>query len=222
MVLDPHVPLSGRAGLLVSALQSTDGAAAVGFAAALLGKMGPAAAVAELEQLKAQYAAAVRELEQGGVRPATLVGPADTNLPGPKPRVQVVTPDGQQRFPFVHADISTEQLEPGGTVFLDAKGAMVLGIGRLPPAAGAQATFVRRLPDSSHVEVSLREEKFSFYASRRVLDAIDSGAVKRGDRLLICPQQQFAFDAIPADDDRRLSLRRLREIARRSAGTRHR
>ena len=159
--------------------------------------------VAELEQLKAQYAAAVRELEQGGVRPATLVGLVDTNLPGPKPRAQVVTPDGQQRFPFVHPDVSADQLEPGGTVFLDAKGAMVLGIGRLPPAAGTQATFVRRLPDSPHVEVSLRDEKFSFYASRRVLDAIASGSVKRGERLLICPQQQFAFDVIPADNDRR-------------------
>ena len=42
MVLDPNKPLSGRAGLLVSALQSADAAAAIGFAAALLSKMGPA------------------------------------------------------------------------------------------------------------------------------------------------------------------------------------
>jgi ATP-dependent 26S proteasome regulatory subunit len=202
-VLDPKKPRAIRATMLAAAMQSSDPSTAQSLSDALLSKMEAAGPAAEFEQKTAALTQMLQELEQGGLRVATFVDFADVDLPGATPRAHVITPDGHRRFPFVHPRLSQEKFESGRTVYLDAKGTMVMAIGKWHPTAGAQATFLRRLAGSPQVEISVRDEKLTFHAAQRVLAAIDRGQLKRGDRLLICPQQQFAFDVVPADDDRK-------------------
>lgn len=201
-MLDPKKSLESRSHMLTSIFQSGDPLVTSQLATQLLKKMEPAASVAELDKLKSQYAAALQELEDGGVRPATYIGPADGKMPGPQPRAHVVALDGQQRFPFLHADVKLDSLAPGMTTYLDPKGAVVLGASESMRAAGPQAKFVRRLPASNQVEVSVRDESLTMFASREVLDAADAGELKRNQPVLICPQRMFVFAPVPQDNNR--------------------
>jgi hypothetical protein len=47
---------------------------------------------AEAAELKACYEHALAELAEGPARPATFIAEADGDMPGPKPRVHVVSP----------------------------------------------------------------------------------------------------------------------------------
>jgi len=201
MLLSSEKPLEVRANLLLGILQSGD-PAMLAIAKGLLGKMESAAPAAELDELKSRLQQALAELEQGGVRPSTFIGKADGELPGPKPRAQVVTPDGQLRFPFLREGVKLDDLCPGMTAYLDAKGAVILGYSQMIPKVGPQAQFVRQLPGTEQIEVSVRDEVVTLYASSAILDAVSDGELKRGDKVLICPQRQFAFHKIPADTDR--------------------
>lgn len=201
MLLSDKKPLEVRANLLLGILQSGD-PAMLQVAKGLLSKMESAAPIAELDELKSRLKQALSELEQGGVRPSTFIGTADGDLPGPKPRAQVVTPDGQLRFPFLREGVKLDDLRPGMTAYLDAKGAVILGVSQQIPKVGPQASFVRHLPESEQIEVSVRDEVVTLYASSAILDAVRDGELKRGDRVLVCPHRQFAFHKIPEDSDR--------------------
>lgn len=201
-ILDPKKPLESRSQMLMSIFQSGDAVVTNQLVMQLLKKMEPAASVAELDKLKSRYAAALRELEDGGVRPATYIGPADGKMPGPQPRAHVVALDGQQQFPFLHSDVKLDSLAPGMTTYLDPKGAVVLGASESMRAAGPQAKFVRRLADTNQVEVSVRDELLTMFASSQVLDAANAGQLKRNQPVLICPQRMFAFAAVPQDNNR--------------------
>ena len=111
------------------------------------------------------------------MRPATFIAEADGDMPGPKPCAHVVTPDGQERFPFLHPDVNLEDLACGKTVYLDPKGTVVLGVGRRFPEVGQEATFLRRLPDRDLVEVAIRDEQVLLYAPPEILEAAESGAL---------------------------------------------
>lgn len=203
LLLTDDKPAKVREQLFVNVVQSSSPEALQAFAKELLKTAKSAAPTAKLEELKSRYEQALAEMEQGGVRPATYIGKADGDMPGPKPRGQVVTPDGQIRFPFLRDGVSLDDLKAGMTAYLDAKGAVILGASPTIPKVGPQATFVRHLPESDQVEVSVRDEPATVYASSAVLEAVDAGELKRGDNVLVSPQQQFAFHKIPEDDDRR-------------------
>src|SRR5262245_45794087 len=65
---------------------------------------------AEVAALKEAYEQGLAELQNGAVRPATFLGPAPGDLPAPGPRVHVVTPDGNERYPIVHSRVKVPAL----------------------------------------------------------------------------------------------------------------
>jgi ATP-dependent 26S proteasome regulatory subunit len=202
LLLSDKKPLEVRVQLLMRALQSGD-PAATAIASELLKKTASSEPMAQLEEHIATYKQALAELENGGVRPATYIGKADGELPGPKPRAQVVTPDGQMRYPFLREGISLDDLRPGMTAYLDAKGAVILGTSNSIPKVGPQAQFVRHLPETGQIEITVRDEAATVYGSSAILDAAREGELKRGDNVLVCPNRQFAFQKIPENKDRR-------------------
>ena len=142
MTLDPKKPVEVRAQFLVNAMMTTmhDPEVIQGMIIELLSQAANAGATAEVEALKKQYMQALAEIETGPARPATFIGEADGTMPGPKPRAHVCTPDGQERFPMLHTDVTLDQIESGMTVYLDAKGTHILGSsGWLPQGAGTGA-----------------------------------------------------------------------------------
>ena len=158
---------------------------------------------AEDAKLKALYESVLSELETGPARPATFIAKANGGLPKSLPRVHVITPDGQERFPILHPGLKLRGLEPGVTVYLSANGAMVLGLTRSLPEVGLEAHFLRRLPDSKKVEVTLRDDRLVLHASKEILGAEESGTMKRGAPLLISPTREFAFRCLPTQEDKR-------------------
>jgi hypothetical protein len=205
MLLDQSKPLEQRANMLVQIFLpgGADPSTMAGLAQNLLSQMSAAAPAAELAKLKAQFEQALTELDAGPPRPATFIAEADGEIPGPKPRAHVVTPDGQERVPFLREGLKIEDLRRGQTVYLDAKGTTVVGASNRLPAVGPEATFLRRLPDTDQVEVSIRDEPIVLDAAAALLEAIDAGDVTRGHKVLICPHRHFAFHAIPQEQDRR-------------------
>ncbi|MBM4070392.1 MAG: AAA family ATPase [Planctomycetes bacterium] len=153
-------------------------------------------------RLKELYEQTLIELENGPARPATFIKHIVENIPGPKPKAHVISPDGQERYPMLHPDIKGEDLVRGMTVFVDPKCVMVLGYEKCLPSVGQEATFLRGVDDDL-VEISLRDERFLVYGSQAVLDAVAAGTVKNGDRVLLSPQRYFAFRVVPAETDRR-------------------
>jgi hypothetical protein len=158
---------------------------------------------AEVAHLKALYEQALAELQDGPVRPATFIAEVRKGLLSLRPRVHVVTPDGQERYPTLHPQVKAKTLTPGLTVFLDAKGAVVLGASEEAVEVGQEGIFLRRLPESRLIEVGVRDERIVLHAAAAVLEAIESGRLVHGSRLLICPRRQFALAVIPEVKDRR-------------------
>ncbi|MGE0607274.1 MAG: AAA family ATPase [Pirellulales bacterium] len=206
-ILAPAVPAAVRSKILIDSVltAAAEPAAMQGAITAMLEQAASSGgnAAAELAEAKGRYEQALREMENGPARPATFIALAEGLMPGPKSRIHCVTPDGQERFPFAHDDVKTEDLRPGMTLFLDAKGAVVLGSSDWTPPVGPQATFRRQLPGRQQVEVAVRDETITLYAAGAVLKAIDEGQLKRNDKVLYCPHRQMAFDVIPASEDRR-------------------
>lgn len=204
MLLDHKKPANVRAKTLVDLIMTTmhEPEMIHGLFTELLTQTAQAGATAEVKALKEKYEQALSELESGPARPATFIAQADGTMPGPKPRGHVCAPDGQERFPMLHPAVTIEDILPGMTVYLDAKGTHILGSSNWLPKVGQEATFLRRLEDSQYVEVTFQEEKIVLYASWTLLEAIEEDKVKRGDRVLMCPRRQFAFTSIPKDEDR--------------------
>jgi ATP-dependent 26S proteasome regulatory subunit len=155
------------------------------------------------EQAKARYEEILAEMERGPVRPATYVGPVEEDLPGPISHVCVVTPDGHERFPLLREGMKVEDLEPGATLFLDAKGGIVLGKTSKMPETGVAAEFIRRVPGGNNIEVRVRDDRFILRASKAVTDAVGCDKLRRGGRVLISPNREFAFRVLPAEKDRK-------------------
>jgi hypothetical protein len=158
---------------------------------------------AEALRLIEQYDRAIAELDLGAVRPATFLAEAADAPPGPGPRAHVVTPDGQERFPVAHSRVNLAELRPGMTVYLDPKGAIVLGAARAIPRVGQEGTFLRPVEGTALVEAALRDERLMLHAAAPVLDALAAGQLRSGDRLLVCPRRQVAFGVIPPERDYR-------------------
>src|SRR5262249_41937038 len=147
------------------------------------------------------------------------------DLPGPGPRAHVVTPDGQERFPTLHPRLRLADLRTGMTVYLDARGSVVLGTTPALPRAGQEATFLRRVEGTGLVEAGLQNEKLLLPAAPPVLEAAAAGRLRTGDRLLVCSRRQVAFGVVPAETDFRhrfLDLDRLPDVvAERDIGRPH-
>lgn len=202
LIVQGKKPAQARAKILQTALHAIPPPQQEALLAAVLEKSGAEALNAEMAQLAEVYRQTLMELEQGPARPASFIKLVLTGIPGPKPKAQVITPDGQERYPMLHPDVRPEDLVRGMTVYVDQKCAMVLGHDCGLPSVGQEATFLRAVEDGL-VEASLRDERFILYASQEVLDAVTEGKLKNGDRLLISPQRQFAFRGVPVETDRR-------------------
>lgn len=158
--------------------------------------------MAEAEAKKAEFEEALEELKSGPVRPATFVEEVTIGTPDGKPRAEIVTADGNQRYPALAPDVKLKDLRRGETVYLDAEGRVVLGRTGVVPQTGQEAQFQRRLPGSRFVELRHREEQFVVRASQQVLDAVEGEDIKRGDSVTFCSRREFAFTVVPADEDR--------------------
>ena len=205
LLLDPNKPLPQRAKLffqIVSALKF-DAAQVEEFAAGLIEVAQQQAPAAEVAALKEQLQQQLLALDDGPPRMATYLGPAEVTLPGELPRLHVVTMDGHDRFPLLREPIRLQDLTPGMTVFLDAKGLAVIAISSWLPQAGQEAIFLRTIPNSNCIEVKYLDQPVVVYAAQPLLDAVRAGLVKRNDRVVWCLQRRFAFCAVPADQDRR-------------------
>jgi ATP-dependent 26S proteasome regulatory subunit len=204
LLLDPKKPAEQRARMLLDVIHNNkDQAVQMMFVAGLLQQCTAAGAVAEATRMKEHYEQLLVELENGPVRPATFVAVADPAMPGPLARAQVITLDGQERYPTPGPQVELQQLRPGMTVYLDPKGAVMLSASRALPQVGQQATFVRRIDGTDLVEARLREDKLTLYAARAVLEACAAGTLRHGDDVLICPRRQFALAVVPPRTDRR-------------------
>ncbi len=205
LLLSDKQPQMMRARMLYDAIMSGQGEpdSVLGFLGAFFTRIEAIPSSSEGEKLKAQYEARLAELESGPVRPATFISRLNGKTSTKVPKVHVVTSDGQQRFPMLHEGVNPKELEPGATVLLDARGAVVLGCGPSMPEVGVEAEFLRHLPDSGHVEVRLHGDPLVLHASRTVLEAVEEGGVARGDAILVSPTREFAFRFIPGDGDRR-------------------
>jgi ATP-dependent 26S proteasome regulatory subunit len=220
-------PPEVRARMLLD-MAASNGAGAPGVHALLtqlLQTSAGQAVAAQLAQQKALYEQALAELQEGPVRPATFIAEADGGLPGPRPRAHVITPDGQERFATLHPSIKPRSLIPGMTVYLDPKGAVVLGVSQALTEVGPQATFLRRMDGSSLVEASMGEERMVLRASQCILDVVEKGALVRGGSMVICPRRQFAFSPVAQVQDRRyrfVDRSRVQEVtASRDIGNPH-
>ncbi len=198
VMLDTRKPAEVRARVLLNVIDASgDPHVRQAVLADVLRQIDGREADAETLRLMEQYAQAVAELEQGAVRPATFLGEAADAPAGPGPRAHVVTPDGQERYPVVHDRVSLAQLRPGMTVYLDPRGAIVLGATRTVPQVGQEAQFLRAVDGTGLVEAALREERLVLHAASPVRDALAAGQLRSGDRLLVCPRRQVAFGVIP-------------------------
>lgn len=149
------------------------------------------------------YQQVLSELQQGPVRPATYLGPAPGDLPTTGPRVHVVTPDGQERYPTVHPRVYVSELVPGMSVYLDAKGSIVLGSTGQLPRVGQEGTFLRHIEGDGVLEVHLQNERVVVHAAQPVRTALEAGTLRAGDRMLVCPKRQVAFAVVPPPADYR-------------------
>jgi len=203
LCLDPGKPPEVRAKILLDVLQNAEEQPAVQQAVLtdLLRRTGARTPEAELAHLKESYELALAELAEGAVRPATFLAVADGDLPGPGPRAHVVTPDGQERCPTLHPRLRLEDFRRGMTVYLDPKGAVALGLSRVPAHVGQQGLFLRLVPGTTQVEATVQNERLLLHGSAAVLDAAAAGTLKGGDRLLVCPRRLLALGLVPPDGE---------------------
>jgi ATP-dependent 26S proteasome regulatory subunit len=225
LCLDVGKPPEVRAKILSDVLQHSAPPVQLAALTDLLRQSTAAAPAAEAARLKECYQQALAELEHGPVRPATYLGPAPGDWPGPQPRVHVVTPDGQERCPMLHPRVKPAELRPGMTAYLDPKGSVVLGASADPPPVGQEGTFLRLVDGTQLVEATLQNDRLLLYAAAPVLDALAAGQVKNGDRLVVCPRRRVAFAVVPPESDYRhrfLDDDRLPEVvAERDIGSPH-
>jgi ATP-dependent 26S proteasome regulatory subunit len=209
IALDASKPLNMRSDMLLHAILTGAGEPALANAVLreVLARAGEAgeskAKVDEAAKLKKLYEQALTELQKGPPRPATYIGPGKARLPWDMPRARVITPDGQERLPMLHEEIKKEKLEPGMTVYLDATGALLIGVCDEQFDTGEEAVFLRRLPESDRIEVAFQEVQIVIRANESVLRAHAAGELTRGDKVLFCSRRHFAFEAIKAEQDRR-------------------
>jgi ATP-dependent 26S proteasome regulatory subunit len=202
--LDPNKPPEVRAKILLDVLHGSGEPAVQQAVLADVLRHGTAnRPQAEAEQLKEAYEQALAELQQGPVRPATFIAPAEADLPGLTPRAHVVTPDGQERYPVLHPRVTLGELRTGMTVFLDPRGSVVLGSSPLLPRVGPEGTFLRRVEGTTLVETALQNERLMVYGAAPVLEAIASGRLRPGERVLVCPRRHVALAVVPPETDYR-------------------
>ncbi len=201
LCLDPGKPPEVRARLLHDVLQHNDDPEVQKALLADLLRQAVRNPEADVLRLMESYEQGLAELQQGAVRPATYLGPAPGDLPGPVPRLHVVSPDGQERFPTLHARLDAGKLTPGMTVYLDAKGSVVLGSTGQTPHSGQEGTFLRQVEGSRLIEAGVQNDRLVLHTAAPVRAALERGEVRAGDRLLVCPRRQVAFAVVPAPAD---------------------
>jgi ATP-dependent 26S proteasome regulatory subunit len=205
LCLDPGKPPEARARLLHDALESSadDTDAQVAVLADLL-RLAVRNPEEDVLRLMEAYQQGMAELQQGAVRPATYLGPAEGRLPpGPGPRVHVVSPDGQERFPILQPGLDENALSPGMTVYLDARGSVVLGSTGQVPRSGQEGTFLRIVEGNRLIEAGVQNDRLILHTAAPVRAALTQGELRAGDRLLVCPRRQVAFAVVPAPADYR-------------------
>jgi ATP-dependent 26S proteasome regulatory subunit len=206
VVFDKSKPVEMRAHVLLDSCLTgvVDHQKTIHFLARLLEQAEQDNDSIEAKQKKKEFEEKVKELEMGTARPATFIEMAVGTLPGSERRVQVITPDGQERYPLLNDTIKPEALFCGMTVFMDEKGVMVTGFSRMKPKVGEEAVFLRSIPETRVIEVSYRDEKMVLYAHQCLHDALEQGKLERGDPVLFCPRRHFAFERIEPENNREL------------------
>ncbi len=204
ILLDPKKTAETRAKILQSTLQSMpDPGMQQTVLIDLFQQMITRSPETQVNQMRENYEQILNEMEYGPVRPATFVAEEERILPSPTPRVLVVTPDGQQRYPTLNPKVDLKLLKPGMTVYLDHRGTVVLGAAKNLPTVGQEGTFIRHIADTHLIETQLQNDRMVVYAAAPVLEAIATGKVKNGDKLLVCSRRQFAFAVVPSETDYR-------------------
>lgn len=205
MLTDPSKPAKARLKMLIDAVQAHHGDLDL-----LLKVFGPLLAhaaeqheIVAAAQVKTKYEEALQELTDGPLRVATFICVVAARFGHAKLRAHVVSSDGQRR-PVVIADhVAHEELKPGATVYLDAKGAVLLDVADDLPETGQVAKFLRLLPGGKSIEAVFHEEPLVLNASYELIELAAAGGLAHGDLVTFCPQRQFAFKKLPARDDRK-------------------
>lgn len=201
LCLDPSRPVEVRARMLLDVLlQNPEPTMQEAVLTDLLKHTSPSKE-AEAQRLIEAYEQALAELQNGSVRPATFLGRAPGDLPSPGVRVHVVTPDGQERYPVVHPRLQIPALLPGMTVYLDAKGSVVLGSTGQLPRVGIEGTYLRQVEGEFLLEAQVQNDRLIVHAAAPVRDALTKGELRAGDRLLVCPRRHVAFVVVPPPAD---------------------
>jgi ATP-dependent 26S proteasome regulatory subunit len=225
LCLDAGKPPESRARILLDVLNSNDDPDAQRSVLADLLRQAVRNPDEDVLRLMEAYEQGLAELQNGAVRPATFLGLAEGDLPGPGPRAHVVSPDGQERFPLLHGRLRVDRLAPGMTVYLDARGSIVLGSTNQVPQSGQEGTFLRLVEGARLIEAAVQNDRLVLHTAAPVRDAIGRGALRAGDRLLVCPRRQVAFAVVPPPADykhRFLEHRGVAEvIAERDIGKPH-
>jgi ATP-dependent 26S proteasome regulatory subunit len=203
LCLDPTKPPEVRAKILLDVIHShfQEPALQQAILTDLLRQTAARTPEAEALKLKECYEQALLELEHGPIRPATFLTPAEGDLPGPRPRVHVVTPDGQERCPVLHPRLRLPDLKLGMTVYLDPKGSVILGVAPGSPRVGQEGTFLRLVAGTTLVEATLQGERLLLHGSAPVLDAIAARTLTSGGRILVCPRRHLALGVVPTETD---------------------
>jgi hypothetical protein len=201
--LDPARPPEVRAKILLDVIHSNYQTPAVQQAVLtdLLRQTTARTPEADAQKLKEIYEQALAELENGPIRPATYLSVAEGDLPGPKPRVHIVTPDGQERCPVLHPRLKIKDFTLGMTVYLDPKGAVVLGLAPGSPRVGQEGTFLRQVAGTTLLEATFQSERLLLHGSKPVLDAVAAGTLTNGGRILVCPRRHLALGVVPPETD---------------------
>ncbi|NNL67607.1 MAG: AAA family ATPase [Myxococcales bacterium] len=148
----------------------------------------------KLDELKAE----LQELERGPLRTATFL--ALHQADGGAPRARVLLDDGSSASVPIPDRALVDLLQCGDTVFLEANGKALLFRDPAPPETGEEATLEVVL-DRARVEVMRRgDERAVYRAAAMLASRIEAGDVALGARLLVCPRQRMAFDALPPAD----------------------
>jgi ATP-dependent 26S proteasome regulatory subunit len=148
---------------------------------------------AKLEEVETLLA----ELKRGPIRSATFLL-ADPSEGEPK-RAVVRMEEGQKAFPVLPDDTLLKKLRRGESVLVDIKESAVLGLDPSPNHVGELGRLERRV-DDEHIVVSMNEHQpLEVLTSATLADRLDSGEVRPGAQVLVCPRRGMAWEALGAD-----------------------
>ena len=188
-----HLPLAHRKQMAIDLMADEN------YTEQMLQQLAAPALDQEAKEMAAEIKGIVANLQRAPMKPASFI--ELSTLDGSASPIAVVAmDDGQIGYMVVHDSDAAKKLKLGDRVALDGKAKILIGKALDDVFQyGKEARFERRL-NTQHIEVTSREEKMVVLTHRKLMDKIESGAVKPGDSLVIAPGDRIATIALPETD----------------------